>query len=254
VGDTQLAMGDCYLHDFPGRKIALRKLCQTPEAEDLLWAASALDAVEELRTVVEPLSVTLRLGCRDKSLKWRDRKAYPPYPTWFIRESFVPEGIIIKPVLVDAQVAQAPELTTEVLTAWIEQAFQQQCPCPHTHDVAWYALYFQAVRSRIYNEKNFQSRDTFILEQYKAQCEFPIEHRKDGLWVYSPIELLDTEPSLKYMIINEEGALTLDMNVHWSWWTETSPEDRQALEQAMLRIIDRGWKIEYCDQVFGLSA
>ncbi len=124
----------------------------------------------------------------------------------------------------------------------------------YPHDVAWYALYFQAVRSRIYNEKNFQSRDTFILEQYKAQCEFPIEHRKDGLWVYSPIELLATEPSLKYMIINTEGALTLDMNVHWSWWTQTSPEDREALKQAILRIIDRGWKIEYCDQVFGLSA
>jgi len=72
--------------------------------------------------------------------------------------------------------------------------------------------------------------------------------------VYSPIELLDAEPSLKYIIINEEEALTLDMDVHWSWWTETSPEDRQALEQAMLRIIDRGWKIEYCDQVFWLSA
>ena len=58
-------------------------------------------------------------------------------------------------MLVDPQVAQAPELTTEVLTAWIEQAFQQQCPCPHTHDVAGYALYFQAVRARIYNKKTF---------------------------------------------------------------------------------------------------
>jgi hypothetical protein len=79
-------------------------------------------------------------------------------------------------------------------------------------------------------------------------------HRKNGLWVYSSIELLATQPSLKYMIINTEGALTLDMSVYWSWWTETSPEDREALKQAIFRIIDRDWKIEYCHKVFGLSA
>lgn len=247
-------MSDCYLHDFPGRIIALRYLCETGEAQDLLWAAEALNAVDELRTVVDPLSAALQLGCRDKNRYRQDWDVAPPYPTWFIRESSVPEGIIIKQGVVNPQLSQAPKLTREILTAWIENAFQQQCPCIDTHDVAWYDLYFDAVRARIYNEKNFEERSTFVIKKSQGKFEIPILKENNDLWVYSPVESLRTEPSIKYIIGNEEGALSLRISVHWSWWTETSPEDKNALQQAILRIIALGWKLEYCHEVFGLSA
>lgn len=37
----------------------------------------------------------------------------------------------------------------------------------------------------------------------------------------------------------------MKINIHWTWWTKESLKDRDGLEAAILRIIARGWTIEY---------
>jgi hypothetical protein len=127
--------------------------------------------------------------------------------------------------------------------AWIEKALQQECPNSETHETSWYHLYINAVRARIINKENLRGSQSFRLETDRGEYEFPLERRTDGLWVYSPIEEFITEPSFNLLIINQEGALDIDMNIHWSLWTQSDSANYQALRQAILRIVSKGWEL-----------
>jgi hypothetical protein len=110
-----------------------------------------------------------------------------------------------------------------------------------------------AVRARILDSQKFKGRESFVVKTDRGKFSFPLERRDNELWVDSPINDFKTEPSFDLSIVREEGGLSFDIHTHWSWWTETSPEDAKALRQTIIRIIERGWKVEYCDEEFGLS-
>lgn len=65
-------MTECYLHVFPGSEISLsllssKKHSSSEPQNNSLWTADALDALEVLRSIVEPLSAELTLTCFDKN-------------------------------------------------------------------------------------------------------------------------------------------------------------------------------------------
>ncbi|MTJ51352.1 hypothetical protein FJR38_00965 [Anabaena sp. UHCC 0253] len=57
----EVAMSDAFMNDFPGYEISLRFLPQKEHRNDIHLAMNAIDAIDELRTVIEPLTVDLWL-------------------------------------------------------------------------------------------------------------------------------------------------------------------------------------------------
>jgi hypothetical protein len=243
-------MSDAFMNDFPGYEISLRFLPQKEHRNDLHLAVNAIDAIDELRTVIEPLTVDLLIGCRDLNIQWRDRNVKPLFPYWFIHVSSLPKIVVVRPEFVKPQISQVLELSRNSLMAWIEKALQQECPCPITHEPGWYLIEISAVRAKIYNEEKFGKRQFFILDTDRGTFEFPLESYPDGLWVYSPIQEFKTEPSFNLRVINEEGSLTLDMNIHWSLWTTPGTAENTALRQALSRIVSKGWTLTHAKDVF----
>jgi hypothetical protein len=250
--NTQLTMSDCDSYKLEGPGVSLRYRGDIDRTQEPLGIIQALDAVDELRTLVQPLSAELELGCRYDISDWRDLDVDPKYRFWFIRQSSVPETIFIKPYFSEeAQISQAPELTREALTAWIEKAFQQQCPYSDTHVLAWNELRVGATRARIYDEKKLEGRNKLLVEVFKAgTVELPLERRDDGLWAYSPNRLLYGEPGIVYSITSSEFGLNLKINVHLSLWTEKNSKDNQAFQETMMRLIDKNWTLEYSNESF----
>jgi hypothetical protein len=240
-------MSDCLMHPFPGRSIVLNYGC---EGDDLQAAREVMDAIDELRFVIEPLSANLLVGCRDKRIQWRDMNVDPSLPSWHIHECSLPETIIARSEGSEPQISQVPELTRESLIVWIAKALQQECPNSNTHEVIWEELTINAVRARIFNKTNFEGRHLFVVHTERGEWSFPLERRNGELWVDSPIQDFLTEPSFNFSIINRSGALTLSISVHWSLWTSHGLAEHTALTQAIMRIMDRGWSLEYCSVEF----
>lgn len=236
-------MSDCFLHDFPGREIGLSLLSPQEQKEDIQWAANVMDVLDELGTVIQPLSANMIVGCRDRNLWLLDRSVKPPVPHWFIHTSPLPTGVIVKPGLANARVSQASELSRKTLIDWIYEALQQECPCATTHQICWHELYINATRARIADEAPFANRQSFVLHSYRGKFKFPLERRNDELWVYGPIEELFTEPPFNLSISNEEGAIDIKILVHWSLWTQPDSLDYAALHQALSRIVSKGWEL-----------
>jgi hypothetical protein len=236
-------MSDCFLHDYPGREIGLSLLSPEEQKEDIQWAGNVMDMLDELRTVIQPLSVDMMVGCRDRNLWLLDRYVKPPVPHWFIQASPLPTGVIVTPELANTRVSQASELSRKTLMDWIQEALQQECPCAKTHQICWHRLYIAATRARIADEVPFANRQSFVLDSDRGKFKFPLERRNDGLWVYGPIEELFTEPPFNLSITNEEGALTIHMLLHWSLWTQPDSASYAALHQALSQIVAKGWEL-----------
>ena len=242
-------MSNCFIYQFPGRTVRLWTLC---EKSYLVAAWKVIEAIDELRTVIQPLSIDLALGCRDTTIQWMNYKITPQQPHWFISESSLPETIVIEPGFTNAQISQVSELSKDNIIAWIEKALQQECPLSDTNEVTWYVLEIRAVRARITNQSKFNNKNLFIAKHDRGNFKFPLEKRKDGVWVYSPIKDLLTQPSFSLLIGKEEARLTMDINIHWTLWAENS-EDRNALKEGIQRIINKGWTLENASKEFELT-
>ena len=236
-------MADCYMYDFPGRSIRLKFLAEDPK---LKAAKSLLEAMDELGDIIVPLCAGMSLRCINRMTWGIDWKVQAQKPFHHIYQSPVPRGIVVRLSADKSIYTPTERLSKKVLYSWIENALNQPSPQPDTHDVTWSELDFQAVRAKIYDDSQFKNQKFMVVEHDKrGDFRFPLKNRDDGLWVYSPIADLKTEPSFTIRTTNEGGAVTIDIHIHWTWWTKESLKDRDALEAAILRIIARGWTIEY---------
>ncbi|MTJ51353.1 hypothetical protein FJR38_00970 [Anabaena sp. UHCC 0253] len=244
-------MSDAFMHEFPGSEISLKFLPPKEHNRDLQWAADAMDALDELRTVIQPLSADLVIGCRDISLQWRNTDVRPQFPHWFIHTSSLPKTVVVRPGFIDPQISQVPELSRDSLMVWIEKALQQECSsCSATHEPGWYLIEIWAVRAKIFDENNFRSRQSFMLDTNRGEFIFPLKRRNEGLWVYSPIDEFKTEPSFHLKVISEEGTLKINMYIHWSLWSTPGTAENTALRQALSRIANQGWDLTHVPSVF----
>jgi hypothetical protein len=236
-------MADCYMYDFPGRCLSLGYPPQGSSLEDV---AFILDAMDELGDVIMPLCASLSLKCYKKATGWRDNQIQPYRPYHQIYESSVPEGIVVK-LSSDKSISTTTEnLSRNTIYSWIEDALGQPSPEPDTHYLEVTQLNFQAVRAKIHDQSRLKNQKFMTVEHdRRGDFKFPLKERDDGLWVYSPIEELETEPS--FTIRSGETA-KIEIDIHWSWWTEESLKDRNVLEAAILRIIARGWTLEYLNE------
>ena len=240
-------MIDCYMYDFPGRSITLG---YPPEADTLQRVSFILNAIDELREIVVPLSASLSLDCYKKTTQWRDREVRPCSSFHQIYESSVPKDIVVK-LASDKSITTVTEnLSKDAIYSWIENAMRQPSPQPDTHYLELSELDFEAVRAKIYDDSRLKNQKFMMVEHdRRGNFKFPLERRDDGLWVYSPLEKLKIEPS--FTIRSGESA-KIKINIRWSWWVEESLKDREVLEAAILRILARGWTIKYLDEYLEL--
>jgi hypothetical protein len=218
------------------------------------WAtARAIDALEELRPVLDPLLVDLkissyRLGTED----WRDwdGDTEPLMADWSIRASDMPETAVLETYPDSYQISQVPEISREYLLDWIEKALQQEYSSA-SHALDWYYLGVQAVRARIHGEEKFQGRQSFKLKTSYSKWEFPLERKTNGLWVYGwyekgerAEEIRKKIPPMTVSIYNNTDGMTMYLDVEWSLWNQKDSAEHNALREALLRIVARGWEVD----------
>jgi hypothetical protein len=228
--------------------IGLRMLSKSKDA--LRAALEVLDVVDELRNLFEPLSADLIIHSRDKARKWPDENLRPPFPTWYIHASPVPETVILEPCFTNPQITQVTELSREVLVKWIENALYQNRHLPETHEPRWRTFFITAVRARIFDEANISDPSTFYVNITVADLRYPLEKKQNEYWVYAPIQYYETQSPLGLQVTNTEGSLHITIPVNWSLWSTPGTAENTALRQALSRIANQGWDLTHIPSVF----
>lgn len=238
-------MNSCAIHPPPGRHLALERIAPDPVPPETQLAEVALDALEELRTVVEPLAVDLALDCSDRQERW-PVGGRPPRPYWYLRAMGLSDAQWIAPLYKDADVAETPRLDRQTLQGWIGRTLDQPCEGPD-EVTAWAELSVRACCGRLYRE---HIAPTLTLFGEMGTIDAPIRVDPDGVrWACGPVTRASTPPPVDLVIRSQGSVLSLKAHFHWSWWTEAGSPERQAVDRAVDRLCAVGWELISSDLI-----
>ena len=241
-------MIDC--EAYPEEIISLKRIRQPGDKgakSGTEWASLVMDVMNELGHIFKPLTADLSLYCYYKDCGSEDWDIEPLQPFWHLRELDIPEEVYI-PEYTRTIFNEVSEIDKKSVVAWVEKALKQESPRPDIDTVNVNSLNFRTIRAKIINDRQLEGRETFIVDYFRqGTYEFPLKRINDELWVYSPIPEVCTKPSFNVRTDRYMGAF--DIEVYWYWWTKTSPEDVQALEQAVINVINTGlWKLKFISE------
>jgi hypothetical protein len=235
-------MSDCFVHTFPGEKIELVK--NPPEADDLQLAAEAIACLQEFDIFVQPLAVDLSVRCRDPNWLFVT-EIEPSLPHWHLRTSSIPVGVSLESRITNPQVHEKSHLSPEVILDWLKTALDQDYLNPEIYRITWSQIYIESTRARIFDEKQFEGRQSLLLSSEVGELSLPLESRTNGFWVSGPNSKLPGEPPFTFCLTQEYGGLSAQVLVHWSLWTQPGSPGNIAIRKAISRLIDKGWEIFY---------
>ena len=238
-------MYDCQLLQKGEKQIAL-EFCEEEDVDNVTEITTCLNAIKELTSILQPLSVEFRVTCQDRISLVNDLVKKPADPFWQLQESSLPPGIDAYGVLYFgiSRISKVPNINTEILLDWMVKALDQESPDPEKYNIHWGEINIWAVRARIIDEAPFQKRNYFRLHTSIGDFEYPLERRKDGLWVYGPREnLFISRPPLSIQIWSECGAHSMRITIYWTKWYDANSPGYNALKEAISRIIAQGWEL-----------
>ena len=238
--DSEVLENDITLRLFAGEPLP---------GDDAAWAETALDALDTLRPVVQPLAAELTLGCRRLDIDLRDHGTEPAQARRLLRCASLPPGVIAEQYIIPQREESVSELTRAALAGWLRTALGQPCPHPQTHATCWTELRFAAVRARLSDELPFAGRETLRLKTDRGVFAAPLERRADGLWVSGPLAEWTEQPPFDVAIYNTEGEGSLDLRlrVPWTIFWQPGTSERAALSAALRQIVARGWWVDESD-------
>ena len=223
-------------------------------------AIEVIDVIEVLRSVFEPTSADLRLGCaRKEDLKW-DIKVPPLEAGWHIRRANLPLKASVRREFasVDPNSSpnfEAPLLSKPILVDWVKKAFNQKCPEPEVYELAWFEFDFNTVRTKIFTEELLVGQSTMkaIYDSYRGyyELEYPLVRENGQLWVYSPISDLFLFPTFGISVNHDDWQeiMELKIKVNWSWWTQFGFKEQEILFNTIPQIEALGWDLELIDDL-----
>lgn len=245
-----------YEFDEKGRNITLGCSLSSLESEELYQRLEEL--LVELSPVVQPLSADLELRCRTASTDefgWYDfvKGMHPPNPGFSIQETSIPAGVKIAKRL-PSSTTLVTQLDGGTFRHWLMRCMDQSLPNSE-YRTTLYTLRFSETRARLLDESQWDVQKDFPLRaENGTECWFPIEQRKDGLWVSGPYEGPIMYPPIELEINTGLSAHFLDFTLysHWSLWNESGTLEHKALVQVLQRLIHKSWSPEYVDPSFTL--
>ena len=237
-------MYDCELLQKGEKQIVLH-FCEEKDVDNITEISGCLNALKKLMAIVHPLAVEFRVMCQDRVSLINEIVVEPEVGFLRMVESLTPPGINIGGLYPGIEnITKVQNITTEALLDWMVKALDQESPDPEKYNIHWGEINIWAVRARIIDEAPFQKRNYFRLHTSIGDFEYPLERRKDGLWVYGPREnLFISRPPFAIQISTMCGAHKIRISVYWTRWYDANSSGYNTLKEAISRIIDQGWEL-----------
>ncbi len=201
--------------------------------DQLAFAELAIDALFAT-ALFEPLPVHVELACCDAETGVPLHDPKPVMPFHQLRRSSVPEAVAIPEVWTETRVAQNERLDRAGILDWLGTILAgQRCPA------GWTQLLVEAVRARL--PEGIAAGDELPVGYGAGVIRYPVERSADASRVAGPLATnYDTAP-FNARIVNEGGALSLDLTVNWSLWIDGA--GRPGVDAAVDRLKALGWDV-----------
>lgn len=183
------------------------------------------------------------LGVR-ADLAWLDRAdgspaGYPPRMEWRLVRRDLPAGMAVRWPVPDTLVTvDAVDLATVV--RFLADASNQTgrdgvfaCPA---------RIALTPARARLFDPVAPELRE-LILGRREGPAAVPVERIAGAAWLSGPRDGFITAP-VEASLRVDPYRLDLDIDVHWSPWSEPDRPGTDAVERAVARLVDAGWELD----------
>lgn len=234
---------DTYAHEEAHLTIGLER--EPRERESLPdFTMEALLAMEALRAGwLEPLVWEMFIACCDTEMFYTDQSCQPPRPDWVLLKEQIPNGVQARLLHVEPVIRTVPAFNAECMRASIAEALDQKCPGAPRFAPSWSRLWSRAVQAELPDPQRFAGREGLRVDCYAGVLSVPLECREGKTYVSGPLEDYVFGPPAALTLGNDDGFLTIGLELYWSLWID-DPAGRAQVEAAVDRVLalDRGWR------------
>lgn len=229
-----------FLREYPGWSVSLNWSLGTGEEDTPPLTAAALDAVDALRPLFEPLSADI-----DVTAESDTGEVVVEHPYWFIQADGVSPELQLTPFWSEPEVCRVPGLTRDRLERWISNALLDACGGKGGCRSFWNTIWLRAGRARLADaDARRIGTASLVLDTQPGLLLVPIERDHRGAWVSGPYWHLAGEPPLSVRINRFFDSLSLTLSVHWSLWSEPGTPGRLELGLRLEALTALGWELE----------
>ncbi|WP_181787815.1 hypothetical protein [Streptomyces phytophilus] len=216
--------------------------------------------IRRLWPLVRPLSAEAVVGCLDRETGYPDTGVKPQRPHWFLHDRAAarptgPQALdVVDPWHVDPVVEPVPELSAEVIAAWLERAEAQASPAPGTHDVGWKDLWCNATRALLPRPYAPDATPHVALDVAEARrvANVPVQRRGGTAWVAGPTREMRGLGARAPITLHASdfGRVELAVSANWSLWSEDGSPGRAALTGVARNLVADGWCVVHGTEFF----
>jgi len=230
-----------YVHHFPG---PTQRLARNVEVPDIgLVTCVALDAVDVVRAVWEPLSVEAVLYALqgDDPMTWSSVEVAQPHRLLVTPMSDA--NVVVSALMADPVVTTEHELSRRVIDSWLESALRDVVAGERQHG-EWETIYFSAGRAWV-GPVGWRADEVELYLNHEARTVVvPIERTPTGAWLSGPREPAFGQAPLDVELSNMAGRITLKITRNYGYWLDSAEPAAQRLDELINRLRRMGWEDE----------
>lgn len=164
-------------------------------------------------------------------------------------------GNLVEKIAPETKITWLDSVTHLSFSKWLKQVASSQQDPSSEHILVMDLLVSQCSRAKLFDEDRWKGEKWFsLMTKNGSMHAVPIERREDGLWVSGPT----IDPSIRYPAVSVDcyceyaGGIRCSLLIMWSWWYERGHAEHSALEQALRRLVKKGWRANYIEEVGGV--
>ncbi len=223
------------VHAFPGASERLHRIVEGPDFAAVTRVA--LDAVDTLRQVWEPLSAEAVIVALTSTDPTTAELVDVSRPHRLLACALVPKGVLVGAVTTDPVVREAPSLARVTIDAWLADALGETSAPAHGE---WSELAFHAGRAWAGPPTWRADEAELHLRHEAGTVVAPIERDAAGAWLSGPRAPAFDQPPLDVRFTYDTGSLTLTITRHYGNWIDASPASER-LNQRLAVLRTSGW-------------
>lgn len=217
-----------------------RLIGEAPDAlgDPLAMCRPGLEALFLLAEgLIEPLGVRAELAWLDR--EDGSRAGYPPHMEWKLVRRDLPAALS-RPWPVPETSVEVDAIDRAAVERFVAHASSQRgaegvFACP-----MW--LRFSPVRARLLDPVGPEVRE-LVLGRKEGPAAVPLERRAGAAWLAGPQDGFITAPVAVRLGV-DAYELVVQVDAHWTPWSEDDRPGTRAVEQAVARVAASGWELD----------
>jgi hypothetical protein len=227
------------VHPFPAPAQELQRVVEEPWPEFGAVTSAALDVIDALRPIREPLSAEAEVVSFEGDDPYDYEVVPVARPHRLLVKAALPAGVAVPVVMREPVTATADALTRAAIAQWLADALAEAGGAARRHG-EWTTLELGAGRCWVGPPGWRAGADEVRLRHGGGTLVVPIERDAAGAWLAGPRDGAVDQPPFAISFAHMAGLVTVQITRNYGYWLDAG-DARDRLDVIVAQLRASGW-------------